>query len=89
MNKETETEYGPKVISLRDRLGVRREEIPSILPISMREVEDLISADATFPAGFAVRPNGRKKYDLAELKAWWAAKKEAWRANHPEDRAMA
>jgi hypothetical protein len=86
---EEESEYGPKVIDLRNRLGVRKEEIPEILPLSMREIEDLISADAEFPAGFAVRPKGYKKYDLAELRDWWQAKKAKWRAEHPDRRKTA
>lgn len=86
---EGESEYGPKVIDLRNRLGVRREEIPDILPISLREVEDLISADAEFPQGFPVRPGGFKKYDVTELRAWWETKKAKWRAEHPDRRRTA
>lgn len=83
-----EQELG-KIIDLRNRVGVRKEEIKDILPISTREIEELISADPTFPQGFPLRPGGYKKYDVKELLAWWEQKKAAWRAEHPPRRRMA
>lgn len=79
----TATETPDNVIDLRDRVGLRKQEIPYLLPISLREIEDFISAK-DFPEGFSLRANGYLKYDRAELIAWWEGKKAAFRARRKQ-----
>lgn len=58
------------VPELRNRIGVRKRELPLVLPLSSREIDEL-AATGNFPKGFRLNPNGHLKFDMHELQEWW------------------
>lgn len=67
-----------KQVDLRFRIGYRKQELPLVLPYSVRSIEDFIAAE-DFPKPVPVRENGHLVFDRRDVEAWWAAKKAAGR----------
>jgi len=59
---------------LRFRLGFRKEELPFIIPFSLRAIDDFISME-DFPKGH--RPTGEKGHQVFnrnDIESWWSKK---------------
>lgn len=52
------------------RLGYKKKELPLIIPLSCRTIEDLISS-GRFPKGFKISDQGHYFWDRKTIEKWW------------------
>lgn len=63
-------------------LAVRKEKAAALLDISVSTFEALARTDPTFPKGRGATPQ-LVRYDMGELRAWWASRPAANRSPPP------